>query len=84
MTQNILDFYLELDRKKAIFTLASISSFSLTEIEKILFFYDKINSYIQSGVQSPFYEKIKETIVSYVALDLEKQYNTLVKKRKNN
>ncbi len=79
---NILDFYLEMDRKKAIFTLASISSFSLIEIERILSLYDKINSYIQTGVQSPFYEKMKETIVVYVTSDLEKQYNALLKKSK--
>ena len=79
--KNILDYYLELDLLTATYTLASVSSFSLVEVERILLCYQKINLLLNKET-SPFYEKMKENIVNYVLEDLQVEQNIFLEKIK--
>ncbi len=79
--KNILDYYLELDLLTATYTLASVSSFSLVEVERILLCYQKINLLLNKETSS-FYEKMKENIVNYVLEDLQVEQNIFLEKIK--
>ena len=79
--KNILDYYLELDLLAATYTLASVSSFSLVEVERILLCYQKINLLLNKETSS-FYEKMKENIVNYVLEDLQVEQNIFLEKIK--